>query len=433
MVPTTGVVGSTVTISVTSTAFPIDGDYQINWSQTGTFDNPNDLILLAKGTTPKNGYSISATFTVPESRYGAHPIQITRYGSEDVYSPPPFNVKPQIVVDPPSASPGTAVIIKGTGFPAKDQGSILFDGSDPGIPFTSNDVGSFTVSYTIPNIVAGSQHTFVANSPHLFATTTTAILNVLPCIKANPDHPQPGDNVTITGSGFAGINPVEVDYNGSQVTNSVMTDKNGNFAFAFVISNSSQKDQKIVATDKSGNNASLSFQINIIPVTPNTDNSTTVVTTNTTTIIQIIQPPVQTLQKPEIISPKDKDQTFGFTGTEPVLFAWKPVGSSSNVTYTLEIADSLDFFPLLAGMEKTGITDTYCSVTIQPGTYFWRVQAVDTNGNLSDWSTSPNYFKVGVIPFWYLPVGGLVVLGIFAVLLIAFLKRLREYLHKGQN
>ena len=47
------------------------------------------------------------------------------------------------------------------------------------------------------------------------------------------------------------------------------------------------------------------------------------------------------MAKPEIISPKDKDQTFGFTGAEPVTFAWMPVSTSSNVTYTLEIADSL--------------------------------------------------------------------------------------------
>ena len=59
----------------------------MKWSQTGNFDNPNDVILLAEGDNDLKAFNIEAKFTVPESRYGAHPIQITRYGSEDVYSP----------------------------------------------------------------------------------------------------------------------------------------------------------------------------------------------------------------------------------------------------------------------------------------------------------------------------------------------------------
>ena len=78
-------------------------------------------------------------------------------------------------------------------------------------------------------------------------------------------------------------------------------------------------------------------------------------------------------------------------------------------------------------MRKTGLTGTTYSVKIEPGTYYWRVKAVDGAGNEGEWAISPYPFKVGFFSTWYLVIGGLLFLFLFIMLVRVFLRRLREY------
>ncbi|HJX03080.1 MAG TPA: hypothetical protein VJ488_00830, partial [Dehalococcoidia bacterium] len=64
MVPSFGPVGTTATISITSTSFPIGGDYQVRWSPTANFEMDNSFTVISEGTNPRDVYSIVVSFTV---------------------------------------------------------------------------------------------------------------------------------------------------------------------------------------------------------------------------------------------------------------------------------------------------------------------------------------------------------------------------------
>ena len=101
---------------------------------------------------------------------------------------------------------------------------------------------------------------------------------------------------------------------------------------------------------------------------------------------------------------------------------------SSGVTCTLEIADNLDFFPLASGMRKAALTQAICPGNLPPGTYYWRVRAVDGAGNESEWALCPYPFKIGFFStIWYPLLGGLFFLLAFVFIVRAFFQRLREY------
>jgi len=72
-----------------------------------------------------------------------------------------------------------------------------------------------------------------------------------------------------------------------------------------------------------------------------------------------------------------------------ITFKWVGAGG---LTYILEIADNLNFLPCATG--HSGLTQSTCTIDLEPGTYYWRVKAVDSNSNESEWGLSPYPFKV---------------------------------------
>jgi hypothetical protein len=100
---------------------------------------------------------------------------------------------------------------------------------------------------------------------------------------------------------------------------------------------------------------------------------------------------------------------------------------SGAVLYTVEVADNLNFFPLMPGMRRSGISETSVTMNMEPGTYYWRVQAVDVSGNKSKWSLSPYAFQVGLVNLWVVAGVSLFLIVIFVLLLRAFIQRVRGY------
>ena len=95
--------------------------------------------------------------------------------------------------------------------------------------------------------------------------------------------------------------------------------------------------------------------------------------------------------------------------------------------YTVEVADNLNFFPLTAGMRRSGLTDPTVTMNIEPGTYYWRVLAVDPSGNKSKWALSPYAFQVGLVSLWAIVGVSFILIIIFIFLLRAFIQRIRGY------
>jgi hypothetical protein len=392
LTPDSGQVGSTVTISITSSGFFLDGDYQIRWSPTTDF--PEDqTVVLKEGNAPKIT-TVTDSFTIPEARYGDNYVQFMRWGREDSVNLK-FTVKPSLEIIPAQASPGATVTVKGTGFPASGTGTVTFDGQTTDISIASNEVGTFSAEFVVPNTIAG-EHKFVANSPQLLMDSATANMKVISAVTMNPQHPDVGADVEVAGRGFAAKSIVQIKYDDISIANSPTTDENGNFSYTFKVPESSTKQHKITAEDGAGNNTILSLSLEGTP------------------------PP-----KPTPVAPKA--ERFGWLGDETVTFVWTPVTDISGVTYNLEVGEDLNFFPIKPGMKKTGLTDPTYTMDIKVGTYYWRIQAVDGVGNEGEWSISPYAFNVGFLSNWMLIVGGIVCLIVFILLIRAFFRRLRDY------
>lgn len=304
---------------------------------------------------------------------------------------------PNLTVSPTNCTPQSTVTVKGTGFPAKNSDiQVMFDGVDTGMSVYTNDLGTFTGQFTVPETVAGN-HQFEAYDENIsFGDAITTNLQVGPTISLQPEHPDIGSEVTVTGKGFAGKSLVSIKYDDVVVSNSPTTTDSGTFTEKFNVPDSSADNHIITATDKAGNVATYGLPLESTPP-----------------------------QTPGPISPAQ--ERFGWFGSQPVLFTWSEVSDPSGITYVLEVDKSLRFFPLAPGMRKTGLTKPSTVMTLPPGTYYWRVKAIDGAGNESDWSLSPYPFQVGFFSGIYLAIGALIFIIIFIFIVRAFFRRVREY------
>jgi len=392
--PTSGNVGTEVTITVVS-VFVLNDEYEIWWSKSPNFEE-GSYIVIAKGRGAKGSQQITDKFTVPESPCGINYVKFMRFGKSDINSGQcTFNVVSDIAVSPASASVRSRVTIIGTGFGVDEPCQLSFDGKVTDVKIKSDNKGSFVAEFAIPDTMNGV-HKIEVVSEKLSTRIGKADLNIVPGLKLSPELPEIGGKVNLAGSGFAANSKVSIKYDDVTVASSPDTDAAGKFSYDFNVPETPKTQHKITATDKAGNTATLSLPLEGMP------------------------PPA-----PATISPKD--ERFGLFSSCPVNFTWTDVSDPSGVSYTLEIAENLKFFPVAPGMRRTGLTQTTCTVELKPGTYYWRVMAIDGAGNKSPWTLSSNAFKVGFISMWVLIGSGFVFLIVSILLIRAFFRRLRAY------
>jgi predicted phage tail protein len=100
--------------------------------------------------------------------------------------------------------------------------------------------------------------------------------------------------------------------------------------------------------------------------------------------------------------------------------------NTNSITYTLEVSENYKFISVNPDMKASGITQTSHSLNLPPGTYYWRVKAVDGSGNESEWANSLYAFNVGLLPPWVLILGGIVYIVVFYLLVRLLLRRRRN-------
>ena len=302
---------------------------------------------------------------------------------------------PDVQASPSPAAPDSQVTVKGTGFPADTDISLTFDDKDTGLGIKTNDVGSFSAPFTVPNCSAG-QHQFESNLGAAPNENASCSLTIGPMITLQPESPNVGDQVTVAGNGFAAASKISLEFDNTDISDTPTTDAIGSFSVNFKVPPTKMTKHSVVATDGAGHTARLGMPLNTTP------------------------PPTPTTLTPTIAG-------GGWFGAQFVTFAWTDVTDPSGVSYTLEMGDNLYFFPLGPGMRKTGLVSPNVTVQLAPGTYYWRVKAVDGAGNEGQWALAPYPVKVGVLSSWYLIIGGLIFLIIFIFVVRAFFRRLRQY------
>ncbi len=397
---------------VSSNNFPIEGDYKIMWGTSPKFDD-GKAIIVKEGTSPRGNQVVTVSFPIPEAAFGMYYVGFVRPGRDDhtIFS---FNVLPRLSVQPVSASPGNTVTIYGTGFPANDAISFTFDSKSTEANTTANSNGSFTTGFTIPGAVA-AEHQISAKSSKLTSTLAPAIMVVKPGIAVNPQSPQAGGNVTITGRGFAAKVLIAIKYNEHVITNSPTTDDTGNFTYSFALPPSAETGIRLVATDPLGNTTTFSVGSKTpssppppLPPSPMPGAPQSPVTTTG-----------KTLPKPATVAPKE--ESFGLFGAQEVTFVWTQASSfPGNITYTLEVSGNHKF---QSAKKVSGIAQTNHTLKLEAGTYYWRVKAVGSLGNESEWANSRYSFKVGSLPVWLIVIGVIIYLVIFWLLVRTLLRR----------
>jgi hypothetical protein len=398
LTPSSGPTGSQVVISISSGAYPLDGNYEIWWSKSPTMSDDPTTVKLGEGFNERLKQSVNMTVSVPEAPSGTNYFHFIKAGRAEQMLNFAFQVTPSITIKDDHVAPRSAATLTGTGFTVSDVVTFYIDGNPiaAASEIDTDKMGSFTGQVPIPDLMSGT-HVIKATAKKMFNQEATARFKTSAVIAVEPSTPVVGKTATVTGYGFSANTDVSIKFDSVVVASSPTSDKDGGFVYNFTVPQTSEPNHTITATDKNGNTATWTLPVENTP--PST---------------------------PTPVSPAS--DRLGIMGAQGVTFTWIPAkDDSGTVLYTVEVADNMNFFPLMPGMRRTNITDTSVTMNIEPGTYYWRIQAADPSGNKSKWALSPYAFQVGLVNFWAVIGASLVLLVIFIFLLRAFIQRVRGY------
>jgi len=181
-------------------------------------------------------------FDIPESYGGKHKIAIC---NDDPSNPDDddiddykeywkdFTVEPKVeITDPDDAegAPRTEVTVKGTGFGEdEDDIEILFDGdvvSDE--PFDADEYGTWEETFLVPAASRGSHDVSAEGDDTDESDVTEANFDVLPGISVEPLSGAFGDEITVTGSGFAkDETSIKILFDDEAVKSNITADEDG--------------------------------------------------------------------------------------------------------------------------------------------------------------------------------------------------------------
>ncbi|MCJ7656148.1 MAG: hypothetical protein MUO97_12785 [Dehalococcoidia bacterium] len=146
------------------------------------------------------------TFTVPESYKGNHGVLVE--DQEHKSASTNFTVKPGLTVSPEEGPVGINVTVEGQGF-AEDEENIelryYLDGSYETIKTNigANATGSWQYSFKIPPSAKGNHKLDAQGASSSLAQVRDVFFEVTPGISLDKSSGSVGDNITMTGSGFA--------------------------------------------------------------------------------------------------------------------------------------------------------------------------------------------------------------------------------------
>jgi len=355
-------------------------------------------------------------------------------------------IGPEIEINTDEGPVGTEVEIEGDGFYAGGEVDIYYHSRDSKVNMATEPTskeGSFSYTLTIPESAAGVHRITVEDE---LGNSAEADFEVLPSIVLSAYSGAVENNLTVSGSGFAGLSEVEVIFGGFDAATDT-TSKYGSFKVTFKVPVLESGSYAVEAEDEDGNwtkaafNLSAGISLNqshgevgtplivrgvgfnaavLITVTyDNTEVATTVsdesgsfsaafnvpassggnhtitVTDGIHTAQAIFTMESEAPPVPELIFPEDGDKAEALTR-----FEWEESPDPSGVTYTLQVAESEGFTPASIVLEKDGLEEPGYSLTeeeeLSPSTkeapHYWRVKATDSAGNSSEWSEPASFY-----------------------------------------
>jgi hypothetical protein len=290
-------------------------------------------------------------FTIPPSPGGIHIISAAN--DEGDSAEIEFEVIPVINLNLDAAGPGDLLNIGGTGFGSRTDVAISFGVYKSAVART-DDYGSFDITFNVPRVKPG-QYDITAKDNE--GNVDVGIFTVTAGVSLSSTDGPVGSKVTVIGSGFEAGQAVTVDYDDLRVAIDT-ADNNGDFSTTFDIPPS--KSGSHVVTISDGTTTKL------IAFTVESD------------------PP----DTPDALMPSN-----GSVTRAEAYLDWHDVTDTSlPVVYSLQIASDQNFSSLVLGKEGLAISEYTLSgeekllAVAQQVTYYWRVKAIDSAGNESEWS-----------------------------------------------
>ncbi len=345
--PQSGAVGDSITVN--GTGFGDRVDVRI------FFD---DEEVVYDETTDSAG-SFEVTFAALSRAPGSYDVEAEdEDGNSDKVK---FAMAPSISLSPTSGYPGTEVIVGGTGFRVSSSITITFGDTSVATNTTDAD-GRFSTSFSVPSYTSGTYRVKVSDGSNTVEadfsiSTSTSISPVTSA--ASPGHV--GTELTIGGIGFVAGRTLIITYDGNQVaTATVLAD--GTFTATFNAPASVGGEHSIMAIDGT----------NTIPFT----------------FVMESTPPLPVYPQLPLMDTKLEKWRFDWCGDATDL-SKEVTDDSLPITYTLQIATSLEDFEGSIVRERTGLTDSEYTLAKEErlesvskeNPYYWRVKARDAASN----------------------------------------------------
>ena len=251
LVPSSGFVGDTVVVTgsgfaagpVNPVAISVDGA-----SVTAT--SPSSI-----NTNTTGGFTCS--FSMPSVVRGSRTVRATDAGG---YAETTFNVGSKITLSPTSGGVGDTIVVTGSGFAVGPVNPVVISVDGVNVtatspsPVNTNTSGGFTCSFSMPSGTLGSRTVQATDGGGYYARATFIIGQR---ISITPATGFVGDNVIISGNGFAANQTIHFTLDGVAITVSpsvVTSSPTGAFSnVSFVIPSVGGGAHVLRATDQDGN------------------------------------------------------------------------------------------------------------------------------------------------------------------------------------
>jgi large repetitive protein len=170
----------------------------------------------------------------------------------------PFN--PQVSPDTWYTQPGTKVTFSGSGFAARENIAVTFNGTNAGTAVASS-TGEFTFSHTIPFTANAAHYTFSGAKSGASASVDISLAPFNPQVSPSTYYAAPGSEITFNGTGFAPGETVNISLNNAAAV-PVKADSKGNFvSSAFAVPFGVQSTHFAFTSDIT--NANLALDIGV--------------------------------------------------------------------------------------------------------------------------------------------------------------------------
>lgn len=375
--------------------------------------------------------SWSYVFDIPVVSKGDHTIGASGEVTGAVEVPEVIlTIGPVVRVTPTRGPVGTRIQFSGFGFaPGEDGVSVIYQGKLILYNVVANIDGSWEASLDIPPSSGGIHKLIPFGTFTPIGTAPSLTFEVIPKIKLAVDSGKVGDEVKVTGTGFASSGEIKLKL-GHVEAGSTTCDALGNFETTFKVPEGKGGESKVTATDGSGNSAQANFTWISKEETPPPAPQT--LSPKGGSRIRVFSSAIDVVYKfAKTLKMLIKEMVKFFSPSAIVSFYWEDVTDPSGVSYTFQLADSGDFSSLFINKEQLTSSKYVLSVeeALAPGNYYWRVRAVDGAGNVGEW-TEAQQFEVKIISIQSLViliVGGVILLGLLVFGFIVWWMRRSYY------